>query len=136
MTPEELVRKSPHFEIIMHQLRKKYPYIVGYELPSEFNQKWDEYKYNFFVSLIISKSKALEVRPNWVPEFWVDGFDEFDSIFLGVLFDEKEGESGPTPQEDELGIDDTFRKYYESKSIPQEIKLPKQPGVSKYILRA
>lgn len=134
MTPEELVTTSPHFEIIMNRLKSRFPYIIGYKLPDDFNYKWNEYNYNFFVNLLISKSKALELRKNWETYFWVDGYDEFDAVFLTLIFEEKEGESGPSPKEDEKGIDDTFNKYYDSRGIPNEIKLKKQPGVSKYIL--
>lgn len=135
MTPEELVRTSPHFEIIMHQLKKQYPYIVGYEIPDNFNEKWDEYRYNFFVNLIVSKSRALELRPGWQTLFWVDGYDEYDAIFLTMIFEEKEDSDGPSPKDDELGIENLFEKYYNAKGVPNEIKLQKQPGVSQYILK-
>lgn len=135
MTPEEIVKTSPHFRIIMNSIMRKYPYIIGYELTDNFNQKWNEYDFNFFVSLIISKSKALEFRKNWQTWFWVDGYDEYDAVFLTLIFEEKEGESGPSPKEDEQNIDNEFEKLYSTKHIPRDVKLNKQPGVSKYILK-
>lgn len=135
MTPEEIVNTSHHFRMIMNSLKKKYPYIIGYELPENFNEKWSEYNYNFFVNLVISKSKALELRPNWQTYFWVDGYDEYDAVFLTLIFEEKEGESGPSPKEDERGIDSEVESLYNTKHIPKDIKIKKQPGVSKYILK-
>lgn len=135
MTPEEIVNTSHHFRMIMNSLKKKYPYIIGYELPENFNEKWDEYNYNFFVNLVISKSRALELRPNWQTYFWVDGYDEYDAVFLTLIFEEKEGESGQSPKEDERGIDNEIESLYNTKHIPKDIKIRKQPGVSKYILK-
>ena len=64
MTPTEIVKSSHHFRIIMNVVKKRFPYVVGYEIDENFDKKWDEYNLNFFVNLILSAEKVSQYRPN------------------------------------------------------------------------
>lgn len=134
MTPEEIVKNSYHMKVIMAALRQKYPYIIGYEFPENFNENWNKYDYNFFINLIVSKEKALEFRKNWELNWWVESYDEFDAVFLSLIFTTNEL-PGPKPTEDNTGIDNEMSKLADSKHIPREVKLPKQAGCSLFILK-
>jgi hypothetical protein len=140
MTPTEIVKSSHHFRIIMNVVKKRFPYVVGYEIDENFDEKWDEYELNFFVNLILSAEKVSQYRPNWEKHFWVDGYLErdgfYDSLFISSIYELKDGDSGPTPSEDEKSIDDLMTKMYREDEFFKNIKITKQPTASKFILTA
>lgn len=138
MIPAEIVNSSSHFNIIMNVIKKKYPYVVGYDLSADFEEKWEKYEAAFFVELILSESKVKEFRPNWERNFWVDSHMEkygtYESPFLSTIFDVKDNESGPSPSEDSKGIENTMNSLHYTKHIPGQIKIQKEPMISGFIL--
>jgi hypothetical protein len=138
MTPTEIVKSSHHFRIIMNIVRKNFPYVVGYEIDDNFDEKWDQYNLNFFVNLILSAEKVSQYRPNWEKHFWVDDYLKrngvYESIFISSIYELKDGESGPSPSEDEKSIEDLMTELYRQDDFFINVKIKKQPGISNFIL--
>lgn len=123
MTRED-IKKNLEFKAVMKSIRNKYPFIVGYELPDDFENKWNEYTSILPVRFIVSFEKLKEMFPDWELMFYVPSYLEkdgsYDSIYLSTSFDTSEND-GPTKVEKDIeNIADRVRS---SKVIPQKMKI-------------
>ena len=63
MTRED-IQSNLEFKAVMKSIRNKYPFIVGYELPEDFEDKWVEYTSILPVRYIVSLGKVKEMFPD------------------------------------------------------------------------
>jgi len=58
MTPTEIVKSSHHFRIIMNVVKKRFPYVVGYEI-DEFMSR---YSFPQYMNLKMENQDQLQVK--------------------------------------------------------------------------
>lgn len=121
MTRENIL-SNLEFKAVMKSIRNKYPFIVGYELPEDFEDKWVEYNSILPVRYTVSLEKLREMFPDWEVMFYVptfmgqDGY--YDGIYLSNAFNTTEG-----PRNVEKDLENISDRVRKSSVIPREKKI-------------
>ena len=133
MTREDII-SNLEFKAVMKSIRNKYPFIVGYELPEDFEDKWVEYTSILPVRYIVSLGKVKEMFPDWELMFYVPTFmkqdGHYDGIYLSNAFDTNDNEEPRNVEKDFENISDRVRK---SSVIPREKKIGRSIVPAKFI---
>ena len=123
MTEEDIL-KNLEFKSTMKSIKNKYPFIVGYELPEDFENKWNEYTSILPVRFIVSLSKLQEIFPDWELMFYVPSYLKsngyFDSVYLSSAFDTSENQK---PRDVERDFETISNRVRKSKIIPSNMKI-------------
>lgn len=121
MTREDII-SNLEFKAVMKSIRNKYPFIVGYELPEDFEDKWVEYTSILPVRYIVSLKKLNEMFPDWKVMFYVPSFMKedgyFDGIYLANAF-----ETSDEPRNVEKDIENISDRVRKSNVIPVRKKI-------------
>ena len=87
----ETLKKNPIFKSIIASLKRRYPFIIGYRIPEDFEEDVIEYPTLMFINLVISLDKLSEYLGNKELDDWVNDYfkynNEFVSTGLWVPFD-------------------------------------------------
>jgi hypothetical protein len=132
MTREDII-SNLEFKAVIKSIRNKYPFIVGYELPEDFEDKWVEYTSILPVRYIVSLGKVKEMFPDWEPMFYVPTFMKqdgyYDGIYLSNAFNTNDNEEPRNVEKDFENISERVRR---SSVIPREKKIGRAIVPSKF----
>jgi hypothetical protein len=137
MTREE-VQNSLEMRIVQREMVKKFPFIIDIKMTDDFEENDALYEYVYFSKITISNSKILEQYPHWQIRSWMEGRLEEDGqvdnlIYLTELYLDLDH---PTPSEVQKEMDEMTSKIHwmirKQVTIPDEFKLRKKIGISKY----
>lgn len=132
------VENSLEMRIVQREMVKKYPFILDIKMTDDFEKDEAFYEYVYFSKITISNSKILEQYPNWEIRSWMEGRLEEEGqidnlIFLSELYLSLDN---PTPSEVQKEMDEMTSKIHwmisKQVTIPDEFKLRKKIGISKY----
>lgn len=132
------VENSLEMRIVQREMVKKYPFILDIKMTDDFEKDETFYEYVYFSKITISNSKILEQYPNWEIRSWMEGRLEEEGqidnlIFLSELYLSLDH---PTPSEVQKEMDEMTSKIHwmvsKQVTIPDEFKLRKKIGISKY----
>lgn len=131
----EDIKSNLEFKATIRSIMKRYPFIVGYELPKTFEEDWRLFSNILPIRFIISMKKLKEVFPDWEPMFYVEKSIESDgeyiSVYLGSAFDTTNNE-GPRKVEDD--IVDISRRVMSSSVIPKDKKMGRAVMGSAFVI--
>lgn len=89
---KQRLKSNPIFRLGMSNLKKKYPFIIGYNFPSDYEEQLSEYPQLILVNLVYSIPKIVESE-NLTLEPYMEGWfkynDTITSSLLWVPFVEK-----------------------------------------------
>jgi hypothetical protein len=125
----EYITNNPEFKAAIRSLKKKYPYILGFEFPNGFEEKLREYQTIIPIKLVISMDKIKEFYPDWVPLWYIEPTIEresrFDAIYLSSAWDTSENDE---PKK----LEETFKKDIER--VHKNNVLPRQHKLSRVVI--
>jgi hypothetical protein len=123
MTREDLT-SNLEFKSVIKSIRNKYPFIVGYQIPDDFEDKWVRYPSIIPLRYVVSLSKLKEMFPDWKPMFYVPSYIKQDGYYDGVYmsngFDTTENEE---PRKVEKDIENISERVRKTKVIPSQMKI-------------
>lgn len=137
MTREE-VQNSLEMRIVQREMVKKFPFIIDIQMTDDFEENDVLYEYVYFSKITISNSKILEQYPHWEFRSWMEGRLEEDGqidnlIYLTELYLSLDN---PAPSDIQKEMDEMTSKIHwmirKQVTIPDEFKLRKKIGISKY----
>lgn len=137
MTREE-VQNSLEMRIVQREMVKKFPFIIDIQMTDDFEENDVLYEYVYFSKITISNSKILEQYPHWEFRSWMEGRLEEDGqidnlIYLAELYLSLDN---PAPSKVQKEMDEMTSKIHwmirKQVTIPDEFKLKKKIGISKY----
>lgn len=109
------LKSNPTFKSVIYNLKKKFPFIIGYRLPSNYEENILEFSDVLFIDLVYSVDKLEEyenVKRNEFMESWFNYFDEYKSVKLNSPFQEEDEHQIDFLEEDiEDFIKNTQRSY-------------------------
>jgi hypothetical protein len=123
MTRED-VASNLELKAVIKSIRNKYPFIVGYQFPDDFEDKWERYSSILPLRYIVSLSKLKETFPDWEPMFYIpsyikkDGY--YDGIYMSNGFDTTENNE---PRKVEKDIENIAERVRKTKVIPPQMKI-------------
>lgn len=136
---KESLKSNPLFKSIITNLKRKYPFIIGYRLPINYDELIDKYEPVIFVDLVVSLPKFVEYMNNEIEyeNFVLDYFkynDELKSSGLRVPFTDKNADEIKDVTENIENDVSTIIKNY-SDVMDSEHKLRRTPVIHEYITK-
>lgn len=125
----EYIISNPEFKSAIRSLKKKYPFILGFEFPDNIEQKLDEYETVIPIRLVLSLEKMKELYPHWIPQWYVaptikrEG--KFDAIYVSSAWDTSENN---VPKQ----LEDAFLKDIET--VQKNNVLPRQHKLRRKVI--
>lgn len=90
----DYIISNPEFKAAIRSLKKKYPFILGFEFPDNIEQKLEEYSTVIPIRLVFSLEKMKELFPDWIPLWYVaptiEREGKFDAIYVSSAWDTSE----------------------------------------------
>jgi hypothetical protein len=125
----EYIVNNAEFKAAIRSLKKKYPFILGFEFPSNIEQRLREYQTVIPIKLVISMDKIKEFYPDWIPLWYVEPTIEregkYDAIYVSSAWDTSENNE---PRE----LEETFIKDVER--VQKNNVLPRQHKLRRRVI--
>lgn len=141
----DLIKKNVVFKSIITDLKRKFPFIIGFRLPPDYEDLIEEYETVVFLDLVISLPKFIEYLGNdfELEDFIVDYFkynDELNTMSLKVpikldsTFPSDEMTKLSDVQDDiDYIIKDSIKKY--SEVLDSGYQIGKSIVINNYIMK-
>ena len=80
----ESLKKNPIFKSVIASLKRRYPFIIGYRIPEDFEEDVIEYPTLMFINLVISLDKLSEYLGNKELDNWVNDYFKYNNEFVST----------------------------------------------------
>lgn len=78
----ESLKKNPVFKSVIASLKRRYPFIIGYRIPEEFENDVLEFPTMIFINLVISIDKLSEYLKDTEVDNWVNDYFKYNNEFV------------------------------------------------------
>lgn len=83
---KQRLKSNPIFRLGMSNLKKKYPFIIGYNFPNDYEEQLSEYPQLIFINIVYSTPKIVESQNLTLEPYMKDWFKYNDSITSSLLW--------------------------------------------------
>jgi hypothetical protein len=83
---KQRLKSNPIFRLGMSNLKKKYPFVIGYNFPSDYEEQLSEYPQLILINLVYSIPKIVESENLTLEPYMKDWFKYNDSITSSLLW--------------------------------------------------
>ena len=83
---KQRLKSNPIFRLGMSNLKKKYPFVIGYNFPSDYVEQLSEYPQLILINLVYSIPKIVESENLTLEPYMKDWFKYNDSITSSLLW--------------------------------------------------
>lgn len=125
---DEEIINSYEYKVIERMLKRLYPFIVGLSP----NEKQERHKYTTFIDLIIDYDKLSEYmgeESDYIRWMLEDG-PHYDIAYLALIFRDHDVKTKAHKVDEDIAK--IFMKVHDSKVIPKELSLTRDPRASRY----
>lgn len=83
---KQRLKSNPIFRLGVSNLKKKYPFIIGYNFPNDYEEQLSEYPQLIFMNIVYSIPKIVESQNLTLEPYMKDWFKYNDSITSSLLW--------------------------------------------------
>lgn len=83
---KQRLKSNPIFRLGVSNLKKKYPFIIGYNFPNDYEEQLSEYPQLIFMNIVYSTPKIVESQNLTLEPYMKDWFKYNDSITSSLLW--------------------------------------------------
>jgi hypothetical protein len=83
---KQRLKSNPIFRLGVSNLKKKYPFIIGYNFPSNYDEQLSEYPQLIFINIVYSIPQIVESENLTLEPYMKDWFKYNDSITSSLLW--------------------------------------------------
>lgn len=83
---KQRLKSNPIFRLGVSNLKKKYPFIIGYNFPNDYEEQLSEYPQLIFINIVYSTPKIVESQNLTLEPYMKDWFKYNDSITSSLLW--------------------------------------------------
>ena len=83
---KQRLKSNPIFRLGVSNLKKKYPFIIGYNFPSNYDEQLSEYPQLIFINIVYSIPQIVESQNLTLEPYMKDWFKYNDSITSSLLW--------------------------------------------------
>jgi hypothetical protein len=83
---KQILKSNPIFRLGVSNLKKKYPFIIGYNFPSNYDEQLSEYPQLIFINIVYSIPQIVESQNLTLEPYMKDWFKYNDSITSSLLW--------------------------------------------------
>jgi hypothetical protein len=83
---KQRLKTNPIFRLGVSNLKKKYPFIIGYNFPNDYEEQLSEYPQLIFMNIVYSIPKIVESQNLTLEPYMKDWFKYNDSITSSLLW--------------------------------------------------
>ena len=83
---KQRLKSNPIFRLGVSNLKKKYPFIIGYNFPNDYVEQLSEFTQLIFINIVYSTPKIVEIENLTLEPYMKDWFKYNDSITSSLLW--------------------------------------------------
>jgi len=83
---KQRLKSNPIFRLGMSNLKKKYPFIIGYNFPNNYEENLSEFTQLIFINIVYSTPKIVEIENLTLEPYMKDWFKYNDYITSALLW--------------------------------------------------
>lgn len=83
---KQRLKSNPIFRLGVSNLKKKYPFIIGYNFPNDYEEQLSEFTQLIFINIVYSTPKIVEIENLTLEPYMKDWFKYNDSITSSLLW--------------------------------------------------